>query len=158
METDDELRFDRGDDVPPRLRHQFSRLLGMTAAQVHRVAHDALAAVGAHRYHFVALAVLDRSGPASQARLSDRTGVFKSDLVAVLNELAEAGYVERAPDPSDKRRNIVTITASGAERLRELDAVLDGVHERVLGPLTEPERAQLFALLGRVNAHLAEGD
>lgn len=157
METDDELRFDRGEDMPPRLKRQFSRLLGMTAAQTHRVAHDALAAVGAHRHHFMVLAALDRSGPASQAQLSDRTGVFKSDLVAVLNELAEGGYLRRAPDPADKRRNVVTITEAGAERLRELDAVLEGVHERILGPLDEDERARLFDLLGRVNAHLAGG-
>ena len=155
METDDDLRFDHGDATPERLKGQFSRLVGKTAAQTRRVAGDALRAVGARKDDFVVLAVLAEFGPASQAVLAGRTQIYKSDLVAVLNELAEHGWVLRAPDPGDKRRNVVTLTDDGRRRLAELDGVLDGVNEHIMSPLDEAERAQLFALLGRVNAHLA---
>lgn len=157
MENNAELRFDHGEQTPRPLKRQFARLLGMTATQVSKVAHEALASVGANRYHFMVLAALDQFGPASQARLSDSTGIYRSDLVAVINELADGGYVQRGPDPADKRRNIITMTEAGVERFTELDAILVGVHERVLGPLDESEREQIFALLGRVNAHLAGG-
>ncbi|MEV3937412.1 MarR family transcriptional regulator [Glycomyces sp. NPDC049804] len=157
MEANAELRFDQGDDRPERLKRQFSRLIGMTAAQVQKIAHEALSAVGAHKSHFVVLAALEQFGPASQARLSDHTGVYRSDMVAVLNELADGGYVERGPDPEDKRRNIITMTEVGAERLAELDRVLDDVNRRILGPFSDAERDQIFHLLGRLNAHLASG-
>ncbi|MBC3991480.1 MarR family transcriptional regulator [Streptomyces sp. AC563] len=154
METGDETRFDRGDETPERLKGQLSRLVGMTAAQLRRVAGDALGAVGARKDHFVVLASLAEFGPASQAALSDRTRIYKSDLVAVLNDLADGGWVRRAPDPDDRRRNVVTLTDSGERRLAELDRVLADVNERVMAPLDHDERRQLFALLGRVNAHL----
>lgn len=155
METHDDLRFDHGDETPERLKGQFSRLVGKTAAQTRRVAGDALRAVGARKDDFVVLAVLAEFGPASQAVLAGRTLIYKSDLVAVLNELADRGWVRRAPDPADKRRNVISLTADGNRRLAELDAILDGVNEHIMSPLDPAERAQLFALLGRVNAHLA---
>jgi DNA-binding MarR family transcriptional regulator len=127
----------------------------MTAAQTRRVAADALRGVGAHKDHFVVLAVLAESGPASQAELSERTWVYKSDLVAVLNDLADRGCIRRAPDPSDKRRNVISITAAGTRRLTELERVLDGVNAHIMAPLSRAERAKLFELLGRINAHLA---
>jgi DNA-binding MarR family transcriptional regulator len=155
METSDDLRFDHGDETPERLKGQLSRLVGMTAVQTRRVAGDALRAVGAHKDHFVVLAVLAELGPASQAALSGRTRIYTSDLVSVLNDLADGGWVCRAPDPADKRRNVITITGDGERRLAELDRVLDGVNEHIMAPLGPGERAQLFALLGRINAHLA---
>lgn len=155
METGEELRFDHGDGTPTRLKKQLARLTSMTAAQMTRVSREALRAAGAHKDHFVVLAALADSGPASQAALSDRTGVYKSDLVSVLNDLEDGGWVRRAPDPADKRRNVITITESGEHRLAELDSVLDGVNDHIMAPLEHDERAQLFVLLNRINAHLA---
>jgi DNA-binding MarR family transcriptional regulator len=127
----------------------------MTAAQARRVAGDALGAIGARKDHFVVLAALAEFGPASQATLSRRTRIYKSDLVSVLNELGDGGLVCRTSDPADKRRNVITITDQGECRLAELDRVLGGVNDYVMAPLDGDERAQLFDLLGRVNAHLA---
>ncbi|MFE1099622.1 MarR family winged helix-turn-helix transcriptional regulator [Nocardiopsis alba] len=157
MESGDELRFDRGEATPERLKGQFSRLVGMTAVQTRRVASEALGRVGAHKDHFVVLAVLDEFGPASQATLADRTRVYRSNLVAILDDLENDGRIRRAPDPADKRRNVITITESGERRLDELGRVLDDVNDRVLAPLDHEERARLFALLGRVNGYLDDG-
>ncbi|MEU6858148.1 MarR family winged helix-turn-helix transcriptional regulator [Glycomyces sp. NPDC046736] len=155
METTGELRFDYDGEGPERLRRQISRLAGMTSTLMSRTAADALASIGAHKAHFVVLAVLDETGPASQAALADRTRIFRSDLVAVLNDLETGGWITRAPDPEDKRRNVITITEAGRGRLAEIDAVLEGVNEHILAPLDGGERAQLFSLLRRVGAHLA---
>jgi DNA-binding MarR family transcriptional regulator len=152
---DAELRFDHGDETPERLKAQLSRLLGMTAGQTQRIAADALRAVGAHKDHFVVLAALAEFGPASQAAVAGRARVYKSDLVAVLNELESGGWIRRTPDPTDKRRNVITLTSAGEARLAELDQVLATVNAYITAPLTPDERTQLFTLLTRVNTHLA---
>ena len=150
-----ELRFDHGDETPERLKVQLSRLLGMTAGQTQRVAADALRAVGAHKDHFVVLAALDEFGPASQAAVAGRARVYKSDLVAVLNELEAGGWIRRTPDPADKRRNVITLTPTGQDRLAELDRILTTVNAHITAPLTTEERTQLFTLLNRINTHLS---
>ncbi|GAB3996823.1 hypothetical protein GCM10029992_18030 [Glycomyces albus] len=136
METPDDLGYGRTDATPRQLRAQFGRLLGMAATHASRILGDALAEIGARKYHFAVLASLDEFGPSSQAQLSDRTGIYRSDLVATVNELAADGYVRRASDPADRRRNVVSVTGAGDERRRQIAAVLASTNDAILAPST----------------------
>ena len=105
---------------------------------------------GLRGYHYRLLAALEEWGPASQAELGRKTGIDRSDVTAALTELESRKLVERSVDPAHKRRNIVTITEEGAERLLELDNVLDGIQEEFLAPLTAAQRRQFIALMSRL--------
>ncbi|MGY4102687.1 MarR family winged helix-turn-helix transcriptional regulator [Nocardia sp. R16R-3T] len=89
-------------------------------------------------------------GPASQADLGHHTGVDRSDIVATLNDLAERGLIERTPDPSDRRRNIVTITKAGTRHLDELERRIEGAQDELTAALTATERGELVRLLTRI--------
>jgi DNA-binding MarR family transcriptional regulator len=142
-----------GDAVPARLTQKPTWLISQTSMHAHRLLTDGLATAGSRGYHYRLLAALQEFGPASQARLGRRTGMDRSDVVAALNELAGHGLVERAPDPADRRRNIITITPAGAAHLRRLDSLLDDVQDELLAPLSPAERQQLIHLLTRVLEH-----
>nr|WP_246150536.1 MarR family winged helix-turn-helix transcriptional regulator [Streptomyces qinzhouensis] len=114
---------------------------------------EGFSAVDAHGYDYRLPATLEESGPASQAGLSRRSGIHVSDLVAAINELADRGLVERAPDPSDRRRNIISLTAAGRRRLRRLEKPLADSQEALPAPLSPEERQQLTALLSRLLDH-----
>nr|WP_200931367.1 MarR family transcriptional regulator [Frankia sp. R43] len=139
--------------VPARLRSLTSRLLGRGALHAERISNAHLATAGATRWHYSALVTLRDSGPASQAALSERTGIHRSDMVAVLGGLADARYVERTLDPADRRRNIVTITPAGRDHLSALDRLVDESQEELLAPLTSAERAELVRLLQQLDDH-----
>ena len=111
---------------------------------------DAFAAEGVRGYHFRLLAALDQYGPASQAELGRNTGIDRSDVVATLNDLVARGLAQRAPDPDDGRRNVVTMTRRGARALERLDAVLDDVQDAVLAPLSPSERRTFLRLLAKM--------
>lgn len=133
--------------TPDRLRALPSRLLGLAAIRADRLVGDGLAAVGARKWHYAVLAALQEYGPASQSELSRQTGIYRSDMVAVLNLLAADGHVERASDPADRRRNVITITASGRRRLEHLDDLLADLQHELLAPLDDDERSELVRLL-----------
>jgi DNA-binding MarR family transcriptional regulator len=139
--------------TPARLRSLPSRLLAHAAMHADRLVNDGLAAADARKWHYAVLVALQESGPASQATLSRRTGIYRSDLVAVINELADRGHVERAPDPADRRRNVITITQQGRRHLRRLDKLLASIQDDLLAPLTQPERDQLTRILTRLLDH-----
>ncbi|MCZ7440390.1 MarR family transcriptional regulator [Micromonospora sp. WMMC241] len=141
------------DAVPARLAALPSWLITQTALRAGRLVSDGLAAVDARGYHFRLLATLDEFGPASQATLGRRSGIHVSDVVAALNELAERDLVDRAPDPADRRRNVVTVTPAGRRQLRRLEKQLTAVQDELLAPLSPTERAQLTGLLSRVLTH-----
>ena len=139
--------------TPERLRRRASRLLALMSGQADRLMTEGLGRVDARKWHYAVLASLQEHGPGSQATLSRRTGIFRSDMVGVLNELAERDLVERAPDPDDRRRNVITITAQGRRHLRRLDKVLDDLHDELLAPLKPAERDQFVVLLTRLLDH-----
>jgi MarR family transcriptional regulator, lower aerobic nicotinate degradation pathway regulator len=136
-----------------RLRRLPTRLLSLAATRADRQVNDALVTVAARKWHYAVLATLDEFGPASQTELSDHTGIYRSDLVGVVAELAERGYVERAPDPADRRRNVVTLTGAGHRHLIVLDEVISDVEAVVLAPLAAEERAELTRLLTMLLEH-----
>ena len=133
--------------VAARLRALPSRLLGLAAVRSERLVGDGLAEADARKWHYAVLVTLREFGPASQAELSRRTGIYRSDLVAVINELAAGGHVERAPDAVDRRRNVITLTPQGRGHLGRLDSRVDSAQEVLLAPLTGPEREELTRLL-----------
>ena len=130
-----------------------SWLLSQTAAHSHRLLVEAFSSVGARGYHYRLLATLEEFGPASQAELGRRSGIHLSDMVATLNELADESFVERTPDPSDRRRNVISLTAAGKRRLRVLEDRLAESQDELLAPLSPADRRKLTGLLTRLQAH-----
>jgi DNA-binding MarR family transcriptional regulator len=61
--------------------------------------------------------------------------------------------VERAPDPADHRRNVITLTPAGTAHLKRLDGLLTDVQDELLAPLSSGERDQLTRMLSRVLGH-----
>jgi DNA-binding MarR family transcriptional regulator len=138
------------DGAPGRLRALPSRLVNQVAIVADRATERALADTGSRRHHYALLAGLGEFGPASQADLARRTRIDRSDIVATLNDLADRGFVERSPDPADRRRNIVTITRAGTRHLEELDRRLEAAQDELLAALSTTERREFVQLLTRI--------
>jgi MarR family transcriptional regulator, lower aerobic nicotinate degradation pathway regulator len=139
--------------APARLRSMPSWLLNQVALPAQRIVAEVLGSIGARRQHYSVLSALEEFGPASQAALGRRCGIDRSDMVALVNELAAAGRLERTPDPDDRRRNVIAITDAGREFLSQLDRLLKVAQDDLLAPLSVPERAELARLLDTLIAH-----
>jgi MarR family transcriptional regulator, lower aerobic nicotinate degradation pathway regulator len=139
--------------MPSRVAEMPTWLISRLYAHSHRLLVEGFASAGVRGYHYRLLAALEEFGPASQAALGRRTSIDRSDVVAVLNDLAARGLIERSPDPDDRRRNVITITPAGTEQLSNLDEVVAGVQERLLAPLSPADRTRLVGLLTRLLAH-----
>ncbi|MEV8405656.1 MarR family transcriptional regulator [Streptomyces niveus] len=134
-----------------------SWLLTQTAHHAHRLVTDAFSAAGARGYHYRLLATLAEFGPSSQAGLSRRTGIHVSDTVGALNELADRELIERAPDPADRRRNVISLTGEGERQLRRLEKPLAEAQDELLAPLSPEERRRFTDYLSRVLDHHNRG-
>lgn len=108
--------------------------------------------LGIPKSALVVLVVLASEGPLRQARLSERTGVDRATLVALLNELEGRDLARRAPDPGDRRAHVVAIADAGRallQRAAELEATDD-----FFAALTTRERATFDRLLQKlITAH-----
>ncbi|SHE84772.1 DNA-binding transcriptional regulator, MarR family [Devosia limi DSM 17137] len=132
------------------LERQDSRLLSQVAVLVGRQVGAALEARGATKHDFAVLATLDQYGPDSQANLARRTRIDRSDMVAALSGLEAAGAVVRDVDATDRRRNVVALSAAGRARLAELAAALEVAQAQAMAPLDAAERDVLRGLLRKL--------
>jgi DNA-binding MarR family transcriptional regulator len=143
--------------TPTLLLSRPSWLITHISTHVGRLLGDAFDSGEWRRYHYALLAALDEFGPASQADLGRRCDIDRSYIVEAINELASRDLVVRAPDPTDRRRNVITITTGGLRQLQRLSEVLDGVQDDLLAPLSPAERTQFVTMLARVLDHQARG-
>jgi MarR family transcriptional regulator, lower aerobic nicotinate degradation pathway regulator len=141
------------EETPARWESLPSWLLTQTGHHAHRLVADGFSSAQARGYHYRLMATLEDFGPASQAALGRRSGIHLSDMVAAINELADRKLVERAPDPADRRRNIISLTAAGRRQLRRLEKQLAETQDELLAPLSPRERQRLTELLSRLLDH-----
>ena len=64
-----------------------------------------------------ALATIERLGPLTHGELGAAEHIAPPTVTKVVGNLEERGYIERRPDPSDRRVCRVAITRAGAARL-----------------------------------------
>ncbi|MEV6070751.1 MarR family transcriptional regulator [Nocardia sp. NPDC052001] len=133
-----------------RLRALPTRLVGQVAILASRATERALEPTGSRRYHYALLATVDETGPLSQAEVGRRTGIDRSDIVAAVNALSDRGYLTRTPDPADRRRNTLTLTAAGRAHLHDLDTRLEAAQTELLPGFTAAERANFVLTLTRI--------
>jgi MarR family transcriptional regulator, lower aerobic nicotinate degradation pathway regulator len=134
-------------DPPQRLRELPSWLTAQAARRAQLIVEEQLASAGARRAHYSVLASLAEQGAASQADLGRRLWIDRSDLHALVNELQDAGHVSRSTDPTDRRRNVVAITASGRHHLRTLDRRIERAQAQYLEPLPAADHERAIRLL-----------
>ncbi len=68
------------------------------------------------------LDTLEYAGPLRISELAEREGVSQPGMTTLINKLAEDGYAERFPDPTDGRATLVRITPAGRQILAERHA------------------------------------
>jgi DNA-binding MarR family transcriptional regulator len=124
--------------------------LGMLAKEQ---AMEAYEETGVSPYHHAVLIALDESSHKTQGAIADTLGYDRGQLVGLLDELEEQGFVERRRDPNDRRRHIVKLTPEGKRALGRLRTLSRRIEDEFFEPLDAQHRKQLHALLLRLAEH-----
>jgi DNA-binding MarR family transcriptional regulator len=94
-----------------------------------------------------ALARLDRGGPTTPGALARQEQISPQSMGATLGALEARGLIERAPDPDDGRRAVMSITDAGLELLRSRrHAKVQQLARALATEFTPAERDQLAAI------------
>jgi DNA-binding MarR family transcriptional regulator len=135
-----------GDRAPTSVAFLLSQV-GILASQ--RFARR-IAEVGLHPPQFRVMNIVDAAEGQSQQAIAEAIGAPPSRMVAIVDELEEAGLVERRPHPSDRRVRALYLTAAGRKILAQGRKIAGEHEEELMQGLSAADRKRLAALLRKV--------
>lgn len=101
---------------------------------------------------------LHREGPSSASALASAEAVSHQAIGPILAVLETRGYIQRSPDPTDGRRQLVSLTAAGVAQADNTTSAREEWLARALQDrLTEDERRVVRNAMALLN-RLAEPD
>jgi DNA-binding MarR family transcriptional regulator len=104
-----------------------------------------------------ALVTIELHGPLTPSELADRERVQRPTVTRVLARLEEAGLVERAADPADRRSSLVSMSAEGRELLAAVRTRKTAYLAQRLESLDAEDRATLDRAAAILEQMLQEG-
>lgn len=112
----------------------------------------ALEAHGLSMWGYIVLSALDRSPVRSQAALADAIGADKTRIIPTLDDLQDRGYIERRPDPDDRRVRLLALTEAGRAAKDAAQEDIQRGEERWLGKLSADDRRVFLRVLRQLSA------
>jgi DNA-binding MarR family transcriptional regulator len=137
----------------------FSQLLRNPYEAMLLKLHDGLAAAGfsdsspawgTNIFHYL------REGGLRLTELAERSHTSKQAMRYTIDQLEEAGYVERVPDPTDGRAKIIGLTERGWHSRRVSDEIIASIAQECVQKLGEEKMRQFEALTKEVSSVLRE--
>ena len=123
------------DGPPAELTERLGYLLKHAQLRLTELTSAALAPFGITGRELAVLLVVAGREPASQQQIAQRMGIDRTSMVAFLDGLEHRGLVERRQHASDRRRNVIELTAGGHDVLRRARRAGDDAERRFLAPL-----------------------
>ena len=112
--------------------------------------HEALEPLGIGPRDFLLMRFVAASDGQSQQALADRLEVPPSRMVALVDQLEDAGLVERRPDPTDRRVRGLHLTRKGRGVLERAAKIAIDYETQLCAGINREEREQLIDLLQRL--------
>lgn len=94
---------------------------------------------------------VDRDG-SRLTDLAERSGLTKQAVGEVVTDLEELGYVERVPDPDDRRAKIISMTRRGHAGADAAERIFADIEARWAAEFGERRMAMLRETLERITA------
>lgn len=137
--------------TPPNKRADLAAMLTPLVRELIAAELPVLQAHGLTMWGYVVLVALDRSPMRTQAALAEAIGADKTRIIATLDELQQRGYIERQPDPDDRRVRLLAITGPGRTLKDAAQKEIQHGEERWLGALSAPDRRAFLRILQQLS-------
>ncbi|HNT33533.1 MAG TPA: MarR family transcriptional regulator [bacterium] len=112
---------------------------------------------GAQLNVLILLGYQAHQGCMTQSDLADKLLVNRSNVTGLVDRMQRAGWVERIPDPQDRRVNLLRLTTKGRGILEKVEPVyFERIHS-VMNCITPNEQKELCTMLERVRAEIRGG-
>lgn len=114
-----------------------------------------LAKLGMSEARWYCLLHLGRAeGPMAQVELAEAMGITPPTLVKLLDRLQEDGWVERLPEPQDRRAKRVGLTTQARDMVQRIETEAQQLRQEVWEGISASERQLFLRVLQHLDAKM----
>jgi MarR family transcriptional regulator for hemolysin len=135
---------------------RLTRELYLTMKLVRERLEARLSAAGGSLGQWIVLRTLSEEPRLSHRELAARMHLAGPTITHHLDRMEASGLIVRTRDVADRRVVYVAMTPAGAQRFRELEAVVDATDAEVRALLPSGDAATLHRLLSRLHEALLD--
>jgi DNA-binding MarR family transcriptional regulator len=103
------------------------------------------------------LSILQQEGPLRLGELAAASRVTQPGMTRLVGQLADAGLVQREPDPADSRASVISVTDAGVTALAAWRVQLRDALEPMFADLADEDWAALSRAAAILTARSAAG-
>lgn len=100
---------------------------------------------------------LEKFPDGNQSFYADRLDIEPITLTRIIDRMEDAGWIERVPDPKDRRARILHLTAKSQEIVNKVRTRVDGLVADMTTGIATADRDQLARMLTTISENLAAG-
>ena len=102
------------------------------------------------------LVILGRDGPSSQSHLAETLDIEPISVSRLIDRMEAAGWVERRPNPADRRARIIMATARAQQIHTRIREISEQIYDDALASLGDAERETLKRALTMIVTNLSD--
>lgn len=134
---------DHADELADRIVTSMTDLAGALGRLNDLIAQH----LGIAQTDLLCLHALDRAGTSTAGALSSQLGRTTGAVTHMIDRLEKAGYVQRKPDPQDRRRVLVEASPPGLERIASFYEGIDARSRRLMDTLSHDQLVTIQTFL-----------
>ena len=142
------------------LAHEALLSTYFTASKLRKKAGHFLQPFGLTDVQFNLMMLLEHQsspgGGLNQAQLSDMMLVNRANITSLVDRMEKAGLVSRQASSSDRRYNIIRLTARGKKLIEKIEPLYAQEVKRIMNVLVENDQRRLITMLERIRAGVSE--
>lgn len=135
------------------------RFFGWITADVSRLMRTVfdrrVRSLGLTRTQWLALVRVHRRPGASQSELADMMEIEKAPAGRIIDRLEHKSWIERRPDPADRRINRIYLTTLGQRIHDAITPIAEATVNDALADLSPADRKRVTELMARVKLRLS---
>ncbi|WP_394155413.1 MarR family winged helix-turn-helix transcriptional regulator [Loktanella salsilacus] len=137
----------------PSKPHRFHGILH-SARLLEQVLEDRLAPTGVSPRQAHVLTAINELEPVSQSCLAEAFEVKQASMSTMIDRLLAADFISRAPDPLERRRNVIGLTDKGRSKLDAIHKIWSEMDEHIQTLLGAADADSYFRLSAELRGAL----
>jgi len=130
-------------------------IIRVCRAHRHLLRHT-LSKTGLHRGQPPVLFALHQNDGLTHSELAQKLEVSPATITNMIKRMEGSGFVVRCRDDADQRVSRVYLTETGENILSELEAVMNGIEDKIFFGLGQEEQDTLRQLLDKIHDNLRQ--